>query len=388
MTPFAPNSLAALLSFPMTMPEIPVPISVVEFPPGTEDLVLSVLRSGQIAQGPMVERLEHAFSILLGLEHVVAVSSGTAAIQAALGAVGLGHGDEVVTSPFTFVATLNAALSTGATVRFADISEDDFSMRPDTIETLLRPRTKVILPVHLFGQAGAMGDIKSIAEGRGIAIVEDAAQAHGATCNGAPVGHWGVGCFSLYATKNLTCGEGGLVATNDTTVAEHVRAYRNHGMRQRYEYEMVGTNFRLTDLQAALCLPQIAEYPRRLATRTRNADLLTRGLDGTPGLLLPRELDGRSHVWHQYTVLVNRNAKLDRNELAKRLLESGVQCGIYYPRPVFDYPCFHNHPLVVGTDVPVAKSVSQRCLSLPVHPSLSDSDLDRIIDSVRSLLTG
>ena len=383
-----PNSLATLLSFPMTMPETPVPISAVEFPPGTEDLVLSVLRSGQIAQGPMVERLEHAFSILLGLEHVVAVSSGTAAIQAALGAVGLGHGDEVVTSPFTFVATLNAALSTGATVRFADISEDDFSMRPDTIETLLRPRTKVILPVHLFGQAGAMEDIKSIAEGRGIAIVEDAAQAHGATCTGAPVGHWGVGCFSLYATKNLTCGEGGLVATNDTTVAEHVRAYRNHGMRQRYEYEMVGTNFRLTDLQAALCLPQIAEYPQRLATRTRNADLLTRGLDGTPGLLLPRELDGRSHVWHQYTVLVNRNAKLDRNELVKRLLESGVQCGIYYPRPVFDYPCFHNHPLVVGTDVPVAKSVSQRCLSLPVHPSLSDSDLDRIIDSVRSLLTG
>ncbi len=372
----------------MTKPVTPIAISAVEFPLGTEDLILSVLRSGQIAQGPMVERLEQSFSDLLGLDHVVAVSNGTAAIQAALGAVGLGPGDEVVISPFTFVATLNAALSTGATVRFADISEDDFSMRPDSIQAVLGHRTKVILPVHLFGQSGAMMDIKSMIEGTSIMIVEDAAQAHGATCNDQPVGQWGVGCFSLYATKNLTCGEGGLVATNDIDVAKHVRAFRNHGMNQRYEYEMVGTNLRLTDLQAALCLPQIAAYPQTLAARQRNAHFLTLGLEGTPGLLLPQELAGRGHVWHQYTVLVDNSARLDRNELAKRLIESGVQCGVYYPRPVFDYPCFHNHPLVVDTDVPVARSVSQRCLSLPVHPSLSDSDLDRIIESVRSLLAG
>lgn len=335
----------------------------------------------------MVERLEHAFSHLLGLEHVVAVSSGTAAIQAALAAVNLGPGDEVITSPFTFVATLNAALSTGATVRFADISEDDFSMRPDSIQAMVGDRTKVILPVHLFGQAGSMMDVKSVADREDITIVEDAAQAPGATCDGQPVGQWGVGCFSLYATKNLTSGEGGLVATDDAAIAKYVRAFRNHGMHQRYEYEMVGTNFRLTDLQAALCLPQIAAYPQTLATRRRNAKLLTQGLEGTPGLLLPQELPGRGHVWHQYTVLVNDSAKLDRNGLAKRLTDSGVQCGVYYPKPVFDYPCFHNHPLVIDAEVPVARSTSQRCLSLPVHPSLCPSDLDRIIDLVRSLLT-
>jgi len=370
----------------MTAPEVSIPISAVEFPPGTEELVLSVLRSGQISQGPMVERLEQAFSLLLGLNHVVAVSSGTAAIQAALESVSLGPGDEVVTSPFTFVATLNAALSTGATVRFADISEDDFSIRPDSIQTVVGRQTKVILPVHLFGQTAAMEEIQSIADSSGVTIVEDGAQAHGATCNGQPVGQWGVGCLSLYATKNLTCGEGGLVATNDGAVAEFVRAFRNHGMSQRYEYETAGTNFRLTDLQAALCLPQIEAYPQTLATRRRNADLLTRGLAGTPGLLLPRELEGRGHVWHQYTVLLDHNTKLDRNELGNRLLESGIQCGIYYPRLVFDYPCFNNHSRVVDTDVPVARSVSQRCLSLPVHPGLSLSELDRIIESVRSLL--
>jgi dTDP-4-amino-4,6-dideoxygalactose transaminase len=200
------------------------------------------------------------------------------------------------------------------------------------------------------------------------------------------VGQWGVGSSSLYAIKNLTSGEGGLVA-NDDAIAEHVRAFRNHGMHNRHKYEMVGSNLRLTDFQAALCLLQIARYPQILATRRHNAESLTRGLDGTPDLLLPQELEGRGHVWHQYTVLVDQNAKLDRYELAKSLLESGIQCGIYYLRPVFDYPCVRDHPPVADTDVPVARSVSRRCLSLPVHPSLNSSDLDRIIESVRSLLT-
>ena len=193
--------------------------------------------------------------------------------------------------------------------------------------------------------------------------------------------------------KPITTGEGGLVTTNSDEMAEALRRFRNHGMVRRPEvdpwyYEIVdrGYNHRMTDLQAALCIPQIEGYPQTLATRRRNADLLTRGLAGTPGLLLPRELEGRGHVWNQYTVLVDHSARLDRNELVNRLLESGIQCGVYYPKPVFDYPCFDNHPRVVDTDVPVARSVSQRCLSLPVHPNLSLSELDHIIESVRSLL--
>jgi len=351
-----------------------------------EELVLGVLRSGMIAQGPLVQRLEEQFAEMIGVEHVVAVNNGTTALIAALAVLDLQPGDEVVTSPFTFVATLNAILEAGATARFADIDERDFNMDPATVETVLTDRTKVLMPVHLYGQCADMHRLAVLADERALALVEDAAQAHGARIGDRVAGSWGIGCFSLYATKNLTTGEGGLISTGDATLADRMRVLRNQGMRQRYVYEMAGNNFRMTDLQAALCLPQLADYAHQVETRQRNAARLNDGLRGLTGVRVPGALPHRHHVWHQYTILVDSDARLNRDDLAKELTNAGIGCGIYYPRPVYDYDCYRGHPQVVVGEAPVAESVSRTCLSLPVHQHLSEGDLDRIVTTVTSLL--
>jgi perosamine synthetase len=365
--------------------EHPIPISVVELGPDVEDLVLQVIRSGVIAQGPMVATLEREFAAMIGVEHVVAVNNGTTALIAAMSALGLGPGDEVVTSPFTFVATLNAILSTGASVRFGDISATDFNITIDSIEAACTERTRAVVPVHLYGQCADMPAIAGFAAQRGIGIVEDAAQAHGATIGDRSAGSWGIGCFSLYATKNLTSGEGGLISTNDAQIADHLRVLRNQGMRQRYQYEMVGNNYRLTDLQAAVCLPGLRNYESLVERRRANAARLTEGLADVAGLTVPAVIDGRGHVWHQYTVLVDDEAGCSRDSMVEQLGAAGIGCGVYYPRLVFDYDCYRAHPGLVASDVPVAARVVQQCLSLPVHPHLSDGDLDRIIAEVRRI---
>jgi dTDP-4-amino-4,6-dideoxygalactose transaminase len=365
-----------------------IPITSIHLGPEVEQLVLEVLRSGMIAQGPMVKRLEDEFGALTGVDHVVAVNNGTTALIAALDVLDLEPGDEVVTSPFTFVATLNAILSAGAIARFGDISADDFNLDPTTVADVASPRTKVLLPVHLFGQCADMTQLAALAEAENWRLVEDAAQSHGATQHGRTAGTWGIGCFSLYATKNLTSAEGGLITTSDPTIADRLRVLRNQGMRQRYQYEIAGNNYRLTDLQAAVCLPQLSTYDAQVAARQRNAAALSRGLADLPGLKTPAALENRRHVWHQYTVIVSEAARLDRDALADLLIAEGVGCGVYYPRPVYDYDCYRDHPRVVIPDTPVAVDVTKRCLSLPVHAQLSESDLDRIVSTVRRLLEG
>lgn len=361
----------------------PISISTVRLGAEVEEMVLDVLRSGIIAQGPMVQRLEDEFALLVGVRNAVAVNNGTTALIAALQVLDLPAGTEVITSPFTFVATVNAVLGAGLAVRFADISLDDFCLRPDAVDALVGPRTSAILPVHLYGQCADMPAIASIAAESGIPVVEDAAQAHGASVSGRHAGAWGTGCFSLYATKNLTSAEGGLVTTDDDGVADRLRVLRNQGMRRRYEYEMAGNNYRMTDLQAAICIPQLATYDDQVARRGHNAARLTEGLAGLDGVRTPAVQDNRTHVWHQYTLLVEPNARLDRDGLAAHLAEHGVGCGIYYPRVVFDYDCYRDHPRVLADAVPTAQQAAERCLSLPVHPHLSESDLDRIVSTVR-----
>jgi dTDP-4-amino-4,6-dideoxygalactose transaminase len=365
-----------------------IPITVIRFGPEVEELVLSVLRSGMVAQGPLVKRLEDEFAALTGVDHVIAVNNGTTALIAALAVLDLEPGDEVITSPFTFVATLNAILEAGATARFGDISADDFNLDPETVVGVAGPRTKVLLPVHLYGQCADMNRLASMAESSGWSLVEDAAQAHGASQSGRAAGSWGIGCFSLYATKNLTSGEGGLISTNDARVADRLRVLRNQGMRERYQYEMAGNNYRLTDLQAAVCVPQLGGYRQQVETRQRNAAALTDGLSSVPGLRTPAAIEGRSHVWHQYTVLVTDDARLTRDELATSLTLAGIGCGVYYPRPVYDYDCYRNNPQVVVPEAPVATFVGDHCLSLPVHAYLSDSELDRIVATIGELLGG
>lgn len=358
-----------------------IPISSVKLGPEVEQRVLDVIRSGIIAQGPVVAELEQRFARMSATTHAVAVNNGTTALVASLQALGLQRGDEVVTSPFTFAATLNAILEAGATVRFADIRVEDFNVDPTSMATRISERTRVLMPVHLYGQAADMHGVGELAREHGLSVVEDAAQAHGATYDGRAVGGFGLGCFSLYATKNITSGEGGIITTNDDELAARLRILRNQGMRARYEYVMAGHNYRLTDLQAALVLPQLDAYGDQVERRRRNAAGLCERLAGIDGLVLPSELEGRGHVWHQFTVLLP--AEVERRAFVDSLTASGVGSGSYYPRLVHDYDVYRNHPGVIVEPTPVAADVAQRCVSLPVHPGVDDSDLDIIADAVR-----
>jgi dTDP-4-amino-4,6-dideoxygalactose transaminase len=230
-----------------------------------------------------------------------------------------------------------------------------------------------------------MAPLTATASSRGISIVEDAAQAHGATYEGQAVGTFGLaGCFSFYATKNLTTGEGGVITTNDDDVAATLRLLRNQGMRERYNYVLPGHNYRLTDLQAAVVLPQLAEYDAQLARRRHNAEGLGARLQDLEGVTLPRQLPGREHVWHQYTILLADG--IDRDAFIDSLTTRGVGTGIYYPKPVYDYAAYREHPRVAVGSNPVAESAARRCVSLPVHPYLEDHDLDTIADAVREAL--
>lgn len=361
-----------------------IPISTVRLGPAVEERVLQVIRSGIIAQGPVVAEFEQRFAELVGAKHAVAVNNGTTALVAAIQSLDLQPGDEVITSPFTFIATLNAILEAGATVRFGDIREEDFALDPASVREQLTERTRAIIPVHLYGQSADMAPLVEIAEERGLAIVEDGAQAHGATYRGQGVGTFGIGCFSFYATKNLTTGEGGIITTNDDAIAETLRIMRNQGMRARYEYVMAGHNYRLTDLQAAVVLPQMDEYPALLSARRANAAGLSARLSDVDGLVLPRELEGREHVWHQYTVILPEG--VDRQGFVDALAADGVGSGIYYPKPVYDYETYADRPDVIKSDTPVSDSVAARCVSLPVHQYLSTEDLDTIAAAVRRAL--
>ncbi len=360
-----------------------IPISVVDVR-DAEPLVLEVLRSGVIAQGPMVKRLEDEFAASIGVEHAVAVNNGTTALIAALQVLDLKPGDEVVTSPFTFVATLNAILEAGATARFADIRTEDFAVDPARLAEQVTDRTKVLMPVHLYGQSADMGPVMELAGQHGLAVVEDSAQAHGARYQGKGVGSFGIGTFSFYATKNITTGEGGMVTTDDAAIADRLRVLRNQGMRQRYQYEMAGNNYRLTDLQAAVGLPQIAKMEAIATRRRENAARLSAGLRDVPGLQLPVQLEGRDHVWHQYTVLLPEG--VDRDAVVAGLAQQEVTAGVYYPRTVFDYDCYRSDERVVVGDVPVASAVAARCLSLPVHQHLDDTHVDEVVAAVRTVM--
>jgi dTDP-4-amino-4,6-dideoxygalactose transaminase len=350
-----------------------------------EKLVLEVLRSGRLAQGPMVERFEEAVRDAVGTRHAIAVNNGTSALIAALLAHGIGPGDEVITSPFTFVATLNAILHAGATPRFVDIGED-FNLDPTLLAAAITTATRAVMPVHLYGYPADMQAITSVVRERDIVIVEDAAQALGASQDDRPVGSFGTGCFSFYATKNLTTGEGGVVTTDDDEVASTLRVLRNQGQLARYEYERPGFNLRMTELQAALGVAQMSRLPEIVEARRDNARVLSEGLRDIEGLVLPLEAEGRGHVFHQYTVRVTEGARLTREGLHRHLEGDGIGCGVYYPRPVFDYPCFRRDARIGDPSTPMAARVADEVLSLPVHPNLSPADLQLIVDSIGAVL--
>lgn len=358
-------------------------VSQVSLPPETLDRVARVLERGQLAQGPEVAELESLAAQMAGTSHAIAVSNGTVSLQLALAALRLRPGGEVVTSPFTFAGTLNAILNAGLRVRFADIAED-FLVDPVDVARQINAETVAIMPVHLFGLPCDMTTLCELARSQALAVVEDAAQAHGATWKGRPVGGFGTGSFSLYATKNITSGEGGLITTDDDDLARRLRTLRNQGMRGRYEFESIGTNARLTDVQAAIAIPQLNRLAELIVRRQENARMLTEGLSGLEGIACPKRADDPGHVFHQYTIRVTEASGTDRDSLVEHLGTAGIRAGVYYPRAAYDYEVYRSHPQVLAEPCPNAERAANEVVSIPVHPALSAADLDRVIAAIHS----
>jgi perosamine synthetase len=352
-----------------------IPIAKPQLEQEEKAAVMAVLDSGMLAQGPRVAEFEARFAELCGAQHAVAVASGTAALWLALTAHDIGPGDEVITTPFSFIASSNCILYVGARPVFVDIEPDTYLINPALIEARITERTRAILPVHLYGQPCDMAAIMDIARRRRLVVIEDACQAHGATFEGRPVGSFGTGCFSFYPTKNMTTGEGGIITTNDGGLAERLRLLRNHGQSQRYRHDSLGYHFRTTDLHAAIGLAQLNKLPAWNERRIANARYLTERLQsvGTP-ITCP----DRRHVFHQYTIRVYG----DRQAFQDHLQKHNVGTAIHYPVPIHHQAVYQSRGY--HDVLPEAELAACQVLSLPIHPALAGSDLDCIVEAVNS----
>jgi len=334
-----------------------------------------VLASGMVAQGPEVAAFEQEFAALVDGRTCVAVNSGTSGQHLGLLARGVGAGDEVIVPSFTFAATANSVALTGATPVFVDIEPDFFCLDPRAVEAAITERTKGIMPVHLYGHPADMTALMDVAQRHGLEIYEDAAQAHAASWQGRPVGTFGAfGMFSLYPTKNMTSIEGGMVSCADGETARMVRLLRNQGMERQYENEVVGLNNRMTDVHAAVGRVQLRKLAGWTETRQRNAAFLSANLEG---VVVPPTAPGAVHVYHQYTIRVSEDRDRFRTALAE---EHGVGSGVYYPIPNHRLPSFRRE-----LDLPETERAAREVISLPVHPSLSQADLEQIVHAVNTV---
>lgn len=339
-----------------------------------------VMRSGMVAQGPEVAAFENEFSAhFVPGRPSVAVNSGTAGLHLGLLAAGVGPGDEVIVPSFTFAATGNSVALTGATPVFVDIEPDTFTMDPVAVAAAITPRTRGVMPVHLYGHPARMRELEPIVKKHGIAIYEDAAQAHGAMLDGRPVGSFGeFAMFSLYPTKNMTSGEGGMVTAASHEVARKLRLLRNQGMERQYENEIIGFNARMTDIHAAIGRVQLTKVDAWTRTRQANAAYLDANLDG---VTVPPVVEGAEHVYHQYTIRVPE----DRDGFVSALKnEYNVGAGVYYPIPNHRLPSLASY--ANNLHLPETEKAAREVLSLPVHPSLTQEDLERIVCAVNALV--
>lgn len=336
--------------------------------------VAAVLRSGQIAQGREVEAFEAEFAAMCGTREAVAVNSGTAALFLSLVVHGVGPGDEVITSPFTFAATANAVLMTGAKPVFVDIRADDFNLDPNLVSERINTRTRAIIPVHLYGQPADMTAIMEIARGHGLAVIEDACQAHGAEWQGQRVGSFGTGCFSFYPTKNMTTSEGGMITTDDADLARHCRRLRAHGAETTYHHTELGYNYRMTDIAAAIGRVQLKRLPEFTRRRRANARYYDTHLSG---VITPREASGAHHVYHQYTIRVTG----DRDGLRAHLAAAGIGSAIYYPLPLHQQPLYREK-LGYRDSLPVSEGMAKEVLSLPIWPGLKATERRTVAERI------
>lgn len=365
----------------ITIPLLNLTREIEELWPELIQAISGVLRAGQFILGPGVQALEQELAAFLGVQYTIGVNSGTDALLISLRAAGVGPGDQVITTPYTFYATAEVISLLGAEPVFVDIRPDTFNMDIDQIAAQITPRTKAILPVHLFGQAADMDGLLNLARQSGLKVIEDTAQAFGGEYRGRKLGSLGdAGAFSFFPSKNLGAyGDGGLIATNDPKIAEQARMLRAHGARRKYYNEVVGYNSRLDELQAAILRVKLPRVESWNSARRQTAQIYEELLSGIPDLALPVEASYARHVYHQYTVRV---LKGQRDRVQKELTRVGISTMVYYPVPVHRLPVYQE----LGLNLPVAEQAAEEALSLPMGPYLTRKEQEAVCSALKSVL--
>jgi len=365
-----------------------IPINAPQIGAEEIEAVVKVMRSGvltdKLGAGPVVTKFEEAFAKFAEAKHAIAVNTGTAALHSAIVAAELKSGDEVILPSFTFVSTAEVVVMTGAKPVFVDINPETYNVSPEEVEKAVTKRTKMIFPVDLYGLPADTQQMREIADKHGLVIVEDAAQAHGAGYKGKPVGAFAdVTCWSFYASKNMTTGEGGMITTNDDEIAEKLRLMRSHGEREEYQSVMLGHNYHMSEIQAAIGCVQLEKLQKFVAKRRENAERLTSKLRKEPKLQLPIKPKGCKHGWYLYTVRLKDAKKRQRDRVVEGLRKKGIGAGVYYVNPIHLMPYyskFSKHKL------PETEKAAQQVFSLPVHPGVTAEQIDFIGKSVLHLL--
>ena len=360
-----------------------IPIASPRLDEAEEKQILQVLESGMLAAGEQVENFQQEFADFVGAERATAVANGTCALDVAVKASDLSPGDKVITTAFTFIASSNALLFNDIEPIFVDIDPRTFNLDPEAVRQAAEkhPDAAGIMVVHLFGLLADMEEIMEIAAEHNLTVIEDAAQAHGAALHGDKAGSFGdAGIFSFYPTKNMTTGEGGMVVTDDDKLAEQAELLVNHGRTGHYQHELLGYNYRMTDLAAAIGRKQLEKLPQFNQQRRQNALFLNHNLSDIDWLEIPVATEEYYHVYHQYTVRVP--AEL-RQDFQAHLEAEGVGSGIYYPRPLYHQPVYEKRGYG-DLSLPETEKACQQVLSLPVHPGVSDENLEQIVEAVSS----
>lgn len=357
---------------------------------GNEEIeaVIKVMKSGGLTQGlgagPMVSEFEHSFSKFVKAKHGIAMNTGTAALHSTLIALGIKQGDELILPSFTFVATAEVIVMAGAKPVFVDIDPETYNICPEKIEKAITKKTKAVMPVDLYGLPADTQPIKEIAEKHDLKVIEDAAQAHGATYKGKPPGTFAdAACWSFYGSKNMTTGEGGMITTNNEKTAETLRIIRSHGEKEKYMSLMLGHNYHMPEIEAAIGCVQLKKLPQFVAKRRENAHRLTEKLKKTKNLQLPKEPDGYKHSWYLYTVQMRKARKQQRDKIVEELRQKGIGAVICYVNPIHLMPFYRKYGKY---KLPITEKASEQVFSLPVHPGVEAKQVDFIAETVSRLL--
>ena len=365
-----------------------IPINAPQIGEEEIEAVVNVLKGGVLTHGlgagPMVAKFEEAFSKFVESKHAIAVNSGTAALHLAILGAEIKLGDEIILPSFTFVATAETVIMAGAKPVFVDIDPETYNISPRKIEEAITKKTKAIIPVDLYGLPAYLQPIKEIAGKHGLRIIEDAAQAHGAIYKEKPVGAFAdVTCWSFYASKNMTTGEGGMITTNNDEIAEKILLMRSHGEKEKYKSIMLGYNYRMPEVQAALGCVQLKRLPQFLAKRRENAERLTAKLKKAGNLLLPIEPKYCKHSWYLYTVRLKDVKRNERDIVVEKLRQKGIGAEVYYTNPIHIMPYYSKFR---KSRLPETEKAAEQVFSLPIHPSVSTEQIDFISDTVLNLL--